>query len=354
MLALSMTAFAQLNISVSFGPPALPVYEQPVCPNDGYIWTPGYWAWDPDAQSYYWVPGTWVEAPQVGYLWTPPWWGWEAGFYVFHPGWWGPHVGFYGGINYGFGYFGNGFWGGRWEGRHFFYNREVANVNVVNIRNVYNEHVTIVNNTHVAFNGGGGVQARPSPQEEQWAHERHIGPVAAQTQHIDAARSEPALRAAVNRGKPPIAATDRPGNFKGNVVPAREAGAEYRPAEHEAHPGAAGAPERAPAVPTHVKELPPAEKMPPPNTGNAKLDQQYQKQQQKLQAQQEKERQNIEKQQEREHAQLAKQNASAEKQQQVEQKHQQQTQALVQKHAQQRQELQTRQAAAPKEPEGKR
>ena len=52
------TAFSQIRISVAFGPPAIPVYEQPICPGDGYIWTPGYWAWDPDADDYYWVPGT--------------------------------------------------------------------------------------------------------------------------------------------------------------------------------------------------------------------------------------------------------------------------------------------------------
>jgi hypothetical protein len=27
---------------------------QPICPGEGYIWTPGYWAWDGD--DYYWVP----------------------------------------------------------------------------------------------------------------------------------------------------------------------------------------------------------------------------------------------------------------------------------------------------------
>jgi hypothetical protein len=33
-------------------------------------------------------------------------------------------VGYYGGINYGFGYFGVGFWGGYWRGGRFFYNGE--------------------------------------------------------------------------------------------------------------------------------------------------------------------------------------------------------------------------------------
>ncbi len=45
-----------------------------------------------------------------------------GGVYVFHAGYWGPHVGFYGGVNYGFGYSGSGFYGGRWEGGHFAYN----------------------------------------------------------------------------------------------------------------------------------------------------------------------------------------------------------------------------------------
>ena len=57
VVALAQPLFAQVAITVSFGPPALPVYEQPLCPAEGYIWTPGYWAWYPD-YGYYWVPGT--------------------------------------------------------------------------------------------------------------------------------------------------------------------------------------------------------------------------------------------------------------------------------------------------------
>jgi len=71
LLAMSAASFGQFAVSVTFAPPALPVYEQPVCPGEGYIWTPGYWAWDDEADDYYWVPGTWVLAPEVGYLWTP-------------------------------------------------------------------------------------------------------------------------------------------------------------------------------------------------------------------------------------------------------------------------------------------
>jgi hypothetical protein len=48
LLSYSYGAFAQVSIgiSVGFGPPAIPVYEQPICPADGLLWTPGYWAYD--------------------------------------------------------------------------------------------------------------------------------------------------------------------------------------------------------------------------------------------------------------------------------------------------------------------
>jgi hypothetical protein len=336
VLSVSSTSFAQLRISVSFGPPAIPVYEQPICPGDGYIWTPGYWAWDADDADYYWVPGTWVLAPEVGFLWTPPWWGWDGGVYLFHEGWWGPHVGFYGGINYGFGYFGVGFVGGRWDGGHFFYNRSVANINVVNIHNVYNETV-INNNNHVSFNGGpGGINARATAEEERWAGERHIAAVAAQTQHIEAARANRELRASVNNGRPAIAATSRPGEFHEGAVAAREAGGEYHPPANRGGGGMAG------SNAVHPKELPPLEHPAAPNTGNAAQDRKYQQQQDKLYAKQQQDRDKLQQKQEQEHQKM--QNATPEQHQQMEQRHQQQTEQMRQQHVQQQQHLQQRQS----------
>jgi hypothetical protein len=219
-------ASAQLAIGVSvhIAPPALPVYVQPPLPEPGYIWTPGYWAYGDD--GYYWVPGTWVEPPTVGVLWTPAWWGWNDGVYAFHPGYWGPHIGFYGGINYGFGYNGVGFFGGHWDHGAFAYNGAVNNFGGTHITNVYRENV--VNNTTInrtSFNGGnGGIAARPSPEQEAAEHEEHVQPTAAQAQHFEAARGNPALRATANHGRPAVAATARPGEFSGHgVVPARAA-----------------------------------------------------------------------------------------------------------------------------------
>jgi YXWGXW repeat-containing protein len=218
-----------VNISVQIEPPALPVYEQPICPQEGYMWTPGYWAWDDD-DGYYWVPGTWVSVPEPGLLWTPGYWGWNDGVYAWNGGYWGPHVGFYGGVNYGFGYGGAGFGGGEWRGGSFFYNTAVVHVNTVSITNVYVNKTVIVNNeSHVAFNGGqGGVQARPTPQEEQYAHETHTPPVAAQVQQAHVASQNKALFASNNHGRPAVAATAKPGVFSGpGVVTAKAAGAPY-------------------------------------------------------------------------------------------------------------------------------
>jgi hypothetical protein len=106
-------------------PPAIPDYQQPESPGDGYIWTPGYWAWTAD--GYEWVNGAWVAAPYTGALWTPGYWGYNDG-YFWNTGYWGPVVGYYGGINYGFGYFGIGFYGGYWGGGRFWYNRTYCNL----------------------------------------------------------------------------------------------------------------------------------------------------------------------------------------------------------------------------------
>jgi hypothetical protein len=199
---------AQVAFSIRIGPPALPVYTQPPCPVEGYLWTPGYWAWGPD--GYYWVPGVWVAPPRVGLLWTPGYWGFAGGAYGWHAGYWGPHVGFYGGINYGFGYGGVGFIGGGWSGSVFRYNTAVVNVNTAVVRNVYVDR-TVINNTvvnHTSFNGEGGIVARPSAQEEAFGREDHFQPTENQLSHETSARGDRNQLASVNHGAPGTAAMD--------------------------------------------------------------------------------------------------------------------------------------------------
>jgi hypothetical protein len=205
-----------VGISIRIAPPAIPVYVQPPCPVEGYLWTPGYWAYGD--VGYYWVPGVWIAPPRVGLLWTPGYWGWGGGIYAWHGGYWGPHVGFYGGVNYGFGYGGVGFFGGEWRGGRFAYNTAVVNVNTTVVHNVYVNKTVIVNNTsHVAFNGGpGGIGARPSPGEMAASREPHVQPTAAQISHQHMASTNHANFASENHGRPATAAMSRVNAREGN------------------------------------------------------------------------------------------------------------------------------------------
>src|ERR1700752_549397 len=307
----STPAQVSVGITVGFAPPDLPVYEQPICPGDGYIWTPGYWAWDDDDGDYYWVPGTWVLAPDPGFLWTPAYWGWGGSAFVFYPGYWSfGVVGFYGGIDYGYGYFGHGYEGGRWDGDRFFYNRSVNNVNITEIHNVYN--TTIVNDyrgPRVSYNGGnGGVEARPTPNEERVARARRLPPVAAQTQPVEAARSNPSLRVSQNHGKPPVAATPRPAAFNDRGVVQAQEGGRYTPAARQENTGGRPA--------AHPNDLPPVPRPTPANTGDPNRDRKYQQQQQKTYAKQDQERQRLQQQQDQEHQRMQqRQTSDAERQQ---------------------------------------
>jgi hypothetical protein len=177
------------------------------------------------------------------------------------------------------------------------------------MHNVYNTRLNEPS-SRVSFNGGsGGTNARASSEEEAAARGRRSGPVAAQTQHAYSAHSNPQQQLSANHGAPPMTATARP------------------------------------TTASHPSELPPA-RVSTPNTGNPKLDQRYQKQQNQVVVQQNQERQKLQQTQDREHQQLTKQNAPPARMQQVEQQHVQQTQQMAQRHSQQMQQVQQRQEPA--------
>jgi hypothetical protein len=207
-------------------------------------------------------------------------------------------VGYYGGINYGYGYGGVGYEGGRWEGNRFLYNTSVNNVNAAVIHSTYSAPVTSGSENHVSSNGGnGGVEARPTPQQEAYAKEQHVGPVAAQTQQMQAARNNPALFASANQGKPPIASELPSHNFN------------------------------------------------PPSTGNAATNKTFQQQLNELSARQTQDHENLEQRQEEEHQQATQKNYSDKQIQQMEQRHAQQTQQLEQQHASQNKQMEQRQSS---------
>ena len=221
---------ASVAVYADEAPPPLPDYDQPPIPGDGYMWTPGYWAWN--GYEYFWVPGTWIEPPQPGLLWTPGYWAFVGGVYGFHRGYWGEHVGFYGGVNYGFGYGGAGYEGGHWDHDRFFYNRSVTNIGRINVTNVYNQPVTVVERTNRAsFNGGpNGVDAKPTAAELEAAKQKHVAPTADQLHNARVASHTDSAFVSANKGKPSIAATAKPGEFKGDaVVHAKAAGGPLQP-----------------------------------------------------------------------------------------------------------------------------
>lgn len=232
----SAMAPAQIAITVNFAPPALPVYEQPPCPEEGWMWAPGYWAYDED--GYYWVPGEWVPAPYVGAMWTPPWWGWEDGRYLFHEGYWGDDVGYYGGIDYGYGYMGEGFVGGEWRDGRFAYNTAVMRVNPAVVRDTYvDERIvrerTVPNERHIAYNGGpGGIRHDPTPIERRGMGGRHMALTPVQEQQIQAARSDRSSYAKANGGRPQRVVVARPeSGVRGGGAPV-----ESRPGREESRP----------------------------------------------------------------------------------------------------------------------
>jgi hypothetical protein len=204
------TSYNDASYQTDTPPPPIPDYQAPPCPDQNYVWTPGYWSWGP--AGYYWVPGTWVLAPQPGYLWTPGYWAWQNGYYGWNQGYWGPTIGFYGGINYGGGYYGNGWSGGRWSNGTLRYNTAVVHVNA-NIRNVYVDSAVVVNQSgrHVGFNGGhGGVAARPSAVQLTAAHAHHLPATTQQRQHVQIAAQNRQFLATVNHGAPPVTAVAHP------------------------------------------------------------------------------------------------------------------------------------------------
>jgi hypothetical protein len=201
--------------------------------------------------------------------------------------------------------------------------------------------VTNASENHVSYNGGsGGVEARPTAQQEAYAKEQHVAPVAAQTQQVETARNNPALRASVNQGKPPIAATAKPGEFTSGFIAAKQAGGEYK----------APLPDAPRANVSHIDTINHASELPShdfkaPNTGSAATNKSYQQQLNELSTRQTQDHENLEQQQEEEHQQATQKNYSDAQIQQMEQRHSQQTQQLEQQHASQNKQMEQRQSS---------
>ncbi len=200
---------AYQELEADQAPPPLPTYDQPPAPEPNYMWTPGYWGYAP--AGYYWVPGVWVASPWPGALWTPGYWAFYGGRYRFHHGYWGRYIGFYGGVPYGFGYTGFGYYGGYWRGNNFYYNRAVTRINTVHITNVYSHTVVVNNYNRVSYNGGPrGIQVQPRPQEIAARREPRLPPMNTQLQVRQQAQQNRSQFYNDNHGRPAMVAAPRP------------------------------------------------------------------------------------------------------------------------------------------------
>ena len=94
--------------------------------------------------------------------------------------------------------------------------------------------MTVSNTPRLSYTGGaGGLRAEPTDIERSAEHDQHVPVTTQQTRHIAAAAKLPALAASHNNGRPPVAATSHPAQFKGSgVVRAQPAAAEQRAAVH--------------------------------------------------------------------------------------------------------------------------
>lgn len=78
------SAFAQISFNIIVAPPA-PRYEVVPVMQPGYVWAPGYWAWNND--QHVWVRGRTI-VQRDGYNWAPDRWVQQGGAYVRQPGHW--------------------------------------------------------------------------------------------------------------------------------------------------------------------------------------------------------------------------------------------------------------------------
>jgi len=335
-------------------PPPLPDYNQPPDPGDGYIWTPGYWAYSPS--GYYWVPGGWVEAPYEGALWTPGYWGYRHNRYGFYRGYWGRHIGYYGGIDYGFGYTGFGYQGGYWGGGHFNYNRSYNNVNVSIVHNVYDRPMRDERRggDRVSFNGGsGGIQVQARPAELAALHEQHAPPMRAQMQNEHVASTNRTQFANVNHGRPTNLAVNQPLTADRNVrVPAAVQMHNQAAPQQQQRMGVQQQQQRQAATQQQQRQAAPQQQQRQAATQQQQREAAPQQQQQRQAEPQQQQRMGVQQQQQRQAAPQQQQRQAAPQQQQQRQaapQQQQQRQAAPQQQRQTEPQQQQQHQAAPQQ-----
>jgi hypothetical protein len=89
--AAPLPSLAATNVGLYIGaaPPA-PMVERIPAPRHGYVWAPGYWAWN--GHRHTWTSGYWV-AERPGYVYSAPAWYQRDGGWYMEPARWNPYGG---------------------------------------------------------------------------------------------------------------------------------------------------------------------------------------------------------------------------------------------------------------------
>jgi hypothetical protein len=88
LLSLALTASAMAHAQASFNivvAPPEPLYEVAPAMQPGFVWAPGYWAWNFD--RHIWVRGR-TMVQRAGYRWEPDRWEQHGDAYNRQPGRW--------------------------------------------------------------------------------------------------------------------------------------------------------------------------------------------------------------------------------------------------------------------------
>ncbi len=86
LLGAAAPSMARVDVGIDIGVAPPPPQVEVVPPMDpGYIWAPGYWAWQ--GGVHVWIPGHRMQE-RAGYHWVPDHWDARGGSHHFEPGHW--------------------------------------------------------------------------------------------------------------------------------------------------------------------------------------------------------------------------------------------------------------------------
>ncbi len=88
LLALATPSFAQIHLSINFGPPPPRREIRVRAPFAGAIWVAGFYLYNDGARKYEWQPGRWEAPPAPNQVWVRPRYIRRSGHYDFYQGHW--------------------------------------------------------------------------------------------------------------------------------------------------------------------------------------------------------------------------------------------------------------------------